>query len=112
MAKHISGWNLFMGERMKAIHDLKQVALLWKNLSEQERLVWNQQALMINLFESLKGLETAVERKKRPLHAYNYFVREQSKALKHIKDPKIRMKTIGSLWRELAPVQKEAWGAK
>jgi hypothetical protein len=105
MAKHISGWNLFMGEKMKAMGDLKQVAGCWHETSERERFWWSEQAKMRNISAAVSSWapeEQEKPKRKRPLHAYNLFVREQSK---HIKT----LKQIAALWNALSAVEKEAW---
>jgi hypothetical protein len=104
MSKHVTGWNLFVGETMKHVADLKQVALLWATLSVEEKAVWSARANLRNLSQVLDAPKA-----KKHLHAYNYFIKGESPAVAHIKDPKERFKALAILWGTLTPAQKQAW---
>jgi len=42
MEHRISGWNMFVGERMKSVHNLAEVDKRWRDASEEEKRVWNE----------------------------------------------------------------------
>lgn len=119
MAKHLSGWNLYMGEEMKRLKDsplprtdrLKLVGTQWHQLSQREKDVWNSQA-----HDLIIGAEFHEEKpspKSRRLSGYNIFVREQTKVIKsQIKDRGDRMRAIGELWRALSKTEQDIWNAQ
>jgi len=110
MAKHLTGWNLYIGEHMKKTGDLVDVATLWRNASEQEKNVWNEQAKMRNLAKDVSTppsvSDTDIEREH--LSGFHYFVREQS-TFQRKNPPQERLRNIAQQWRALSEVERESW---
>ena len=84
---------------MKSVHNLAEVAKLWREASEEEKRVWNEQAKMLNIFSF------PIEKKpKLALTGYNQFVRRQSEVLRNVE-----LADIAELWNELSPLEKGLW---
>jgi len=119
MASHaVTGWNLFMGERMRTYTGstitrtarLVKIAEEWHNLESDDKQTWNAQAKELSL-SSLQ--EKTSSPKTRRLSGYNLYVQEQSLVLKdHIKDRDERLRHIGDMWRHLSQVEQDAWNTE
>lgn len=115
MAKHLSGWNLFMGEQMKKLMDsplsngdrLALIGNQWHSLSQREQDVWNSQAHDLVIGEAIPSP------KPKHLSGYNLFVRQQTEVLKaQIKDNAERLRAIGDLWKALSKTEQDIWNAQ
>jgi len=116
MAKHVSGWNMYMSEQMKVLKEtikpstdrLKKIGANWKALPQGEKDVWNAQAKALAPVPEL-----VVPIRKGRISGYNIYMREQTKVLKEqVKDGKDRLKRIGASWKMLSKVEQGVWNTQ
>lgn len=120
--KRISGWNLYMKDRMAALKDqiksgserLTAIGAEWKALTKEEQSVWNARA---------KGNTPVEIGEVAPVHAptkkqghvsgWNLYMKDRMTALKEqIKSGSERLKTIGAEWKALTKEQQAEWNTK
>lgn len=126
--KKLSGYNLFMKEKMAELkaqgvpsgERMGKVGALWKGLSDTEKGTWKAKA------EGVAPSTTAVADKSAPsatatedkapkkLTGYQFYVKEQMAIIKDNKAiaAKDRMTEIGKTWKALSDAQKAEYKAK
>ena len=118
--KHISGWNLYMKDRMAGLKDqiksgserLTAIGAEWKALTKEEQGVWNAKAKGTPVAEG--GAPAAAPAKKQGhVSGWNLYMKDRMTALKEqIKSGSERLKTIGAEWKALTKEQQGVWNAK
>ena len=130
--RKLSGYNLFMKDKMAELkaeevpsgERMGRVSLLWKNLNDSEKSVWNTKAQEINANNNTSDVETQTTKSKAKsgkrktgtykLSGYQLFVKEKMSEV--IKDtsitPKERMGRIGSMWKTLTEIEQNVYKQK
>lgn len=120
--KHISGWNLYMKNRMATLKDqiksgserLKTIGAEWKTLTKEEQTVWNARAKGVPV-ETGAGAPAPAPAGKKIGHVsgWNLYMKDRMAALKEeIKSGSERLKTIGTEWKAMTKEQQAEWNAK
>ena len=125
--KKLSGYNLYMREKMAELKDqnvpsgerMTKVSQMWKLLNDEEKVTWKAKAetlvpaaTVTKTVESKPATKEATGPKK--LTGYQFYVRETMAVVKANTAiaAKERMAEIGKLWKALSDEQKAAYKVK
>ena len=121
-AKRISGWNLYMKERMAALKDqiksgserLTAIGAEWKAMTKEQQAVYNTQAKGTPVEGEMQAAAPAAAGKKTGhVSGWNLYMKDRMAALKEqIKSGSERLKTIGAEWKAMTKEEQAVWNAK
>ena len=118
-AKRLSGWNLFMKQRMADLKEevksgserLKRIGGEWKGLSKEDQEKWNAQAR--GQAPVQEGGKAAKGAGAKHLSGWNLFMKQMMVELKEeVKSGSERLKRIGTEWKGLSKEKQEEWNAR
>jgi hypothetical protein len=118
--KKLSGYNLFMKEKMPELKEanvagnerMGKIGAMWKALSEDQQKIWNEKAKGSTVEVKAKAKANG-ETKTKKLTGYNVFMKEKMAELKEANVPSAeRMKKIGPMWKALSEADKKIWNEK
>ena len=109
--KRKSGYNIFLSEKMgKEKMEMGDAVQAWKQLTEEEKGVWNQKAKELKPFAQVEQ-KTSVETKKRidvvkkPRKKSGYSIFMSSR----MKDDRMKMDEAVWLWKQLTEEDRLFW---
>jgi hypothetical protein len=106
--KKMSGYNLFMREKMKNEKlPMKEAVGLCKQMIQEEKEMWNEKVKVKNgEVKKVEVVDQKKEKKEKKWSGYTLFMS------KKMKEDKLPMKEAVGLWKQMTQDEKNLWNEK
>ena len=120
--KKLSGYNLFMREKMAELKTqevpsgerMTQVSQMWKGVSDSDKAIWKDKAASLSGPVAQKTSSSSGAPTTKKLSGYQLYLRETMPEVKIKTEiaPKERMGEIAKMWKALTEEQRGQWKTK